>query len=94
MKSSNCPLAFWDYCVERRARVHNVTSKDTFKLHGTNPHTDLTGEEADISNICQYDWYDWCYYCEQGEDFPFNKEVLRRVLVLRAVKEMKWLSGF
>ena len=39
MKDSNCPLAFWDYCVERRARINNLTAKDTFKLHGTNAPT-------------------------------------------------------
>ena len=80
MKSSNCSLAFWDYCVQQRARVHNMTSKDTFKLRGTNPHTDLTGEEGDISNLCQYDWYEWCYFRDQGAAFPFTREVLGRVL--------------
>jgi hypothetical protein len=29
-KDSNCPLAFWDYCVERRAQINNLTVKDTF----------------------------------------------------------------
>jgi hypothetical protein len=80
MKRSNCPLAFWDYCVERRARIHNMISKDTFKLRGTNPHTDVMGEDGDISNLCQYKWYEWCYYREQGANFPFNKELLGRVL--------------
>ena len=80
MKDSNCPLAFWDYCVERRASINNLTAKDTFKLHGTNAHTALTGEEGDISNLCQYKWYDWCYFREQKEKFPFNREVLGRVL--------------
>ena len=80
MKDSNCPLASWDYCIERRARVHNMTSKDTFKLRGTNPHTDLTGDEGDISNLCQYLWYEWCYFRDQGESFPFQREVLGRIL--------------
>jgi hypothetical protein len=43
MKESNCPLAFWDYCVERQARIHNLTAKSLFKLHGTNAHTALFG---------------------------------------------------
>ena len=80
MKDSDCPLAFWDYCVERRARINNLTAKDLFSLHGTNPQTALNGEEGDISNICQYQWYDWCYFREQKERFPFNREVLGRVL--------------
>jgi hypothetical protein len=39
MKDSDCPLVLWDYCVERRARINNLTVKDMFKLHGGNPHT-------------------------------------------------------
>ena len=42
MKSSNFPLDFWDYCGQKWVHVHNMTSKDTFKLWGTNPHTELT----------------------------------------------------
>jgi hypothetical protein len=80
MKASDCPLVFWDYCVERRARINNLTAKNNFKLHGSNAHTMLTGTEGDISNLCQYGWYDWCYYREQKAKFPFNREVLGRVL--------------
>ncbi len=80
MKESDCPLAFWDYCVERRARINNLTAKDLFTLHGSNPHTALTGEDGDISNLCQYKWYDWCYFREQKQRFPFNREVLGRIL--------------
>lgn len=80
MKASNCPLAFWDYCVERRARIHNLTAKDMFSPHGTNPHTALTGDVGDISNLCQYDFYEWCYFREHGATFPHDKEVLGRIL--------------
>jgi hypothetical protein len=53
MKDSyDCPLAFWDFCVERRARINNLTAKDIFKLHGTNAHTALTGEDGDRSRTC------------------------------------------
>ena len=41
----------------------------------------LTGEEGDISNLCQYKCYEWCYLCTQKESFPFNQEELGRVLV-------------
>ena len=80
MKEANCPLAFWDYCVERRARISNMTAKKLFQLHGSNAYTALTGEEGDISTICRYGFYDWVYYCDQNESFPFNKEALGRVL--------------
>ena len=80
MKDSNCPLVFWDYCVERRARVNNLTAKNLFQLHGTNAHTATLAEEGDISNLARYGWYEWCYYHEHTKRFPFNREVLGRVL--------------
>lgn len=80
MRESNSPMVFWDYCIERRARINNLTAKSNFHLHGTNAHTDALGEEGDISNLCQYKWYDWCYYREQSAGFPNGKEVLGRVL--------------
>ena len=80
MKESNCPLPLWDYCVERRVRINNMTAKDRFNLHGSNAHTLLTGDEADISNLCKYGWYEWCYYRDGGAAFPFAREILGRVL--------------
>eukprot|EP00957_Ditylum_brightwellii_P178033 13560810-Ditylum_brightwellii.AAC.1 len=44
-KSSRCPLAFGDYCVEQRARINNMTAKGTFQLHGQNAHTTTTSEQ-------------------------------------------------
>ena len=79
MCKSNSPLCFWDYCVERRARINNLTAKDAFRLHGSTPHTLTTGDVGDISNLCQYAWYEWCYFRDQTAAFPNNKEVLGRV---------------
>ena len=80
MRESNSPMTLWDYCVERRARINNLTAKDNFKLHGTMPHTATLAEEGDISSVCQFGWYEWCYYHEQMAAFPHNREVLGRVL--------------
>ena len=38
MKESNCPLRFWDYCLERRVRIYNLTSHDHIKVRGSNPY--------------------------------------------------------
>ena len=80
MRESNSPLCLWDYCVERRARIKNLTAKNAFKLHGSTPHTVTTGDEGDISNLCQYGWNEWCYFRDQTAALPNNKEVLGRVL--------------
>ena len=68
MRKSNSPLSFWEYCVERRARINNLTAKNAFRLHGSTPHTLTTGDEGNISNLCEYgwyewyEWYEWCYF--------------------------------
>ena len=80
MLESNSPMILWDYCVERQARINNLTAKDNFKLHGTTPHTATMAEEGDISSLCQFGWYEWCYYREHTAAFPSNREVLGRVL--------------
>ena len=66
MSGSNSPLWFWHYyCIERRARINNLTAKNGFNLHGSSPQTLTTGDEGIISNLCQYGWYEWCYFRDQ-----------------------------
>ena len=70
-------MKLWDYCTERRAKIHNVIPRDLFQLNGNNPVVATFDVEADILNICQFDWYKWCYYCEEGTNlFPFQKKLL------------------
>ena len=82
MKESNCPLRFWDYCLERRVQIYNLTSHDHIKVRGSNPHMETFGEQGDISNLCQFRWYQWCYFRDHKAPFPHNQEVLGRVLGL------------
>ena len=58
MRESNSTFCFCDYCVERRARINNLTAMNAFRLYGSTPHTLTTGDEGDISNLCQYGWYE------------------------------------
>ena len=80
MKHSDYPLDFWGYRVECQVRINNLTSKITFSLHKAHAYTSLIGREGGITNLCQYKWYNWYYYRDQKEHFPFNREVLGRVL--------------
>ena len=51
-----------------------------FQLHGSNAHTYTMGEEGDISNICQFQFYEWCYYYDSADGLPHHRLVLGRVL--------------
>ena len=80
MREANSPMVFWDYCIERRAHINNLTAKSNFKLHGSNAHTLTMQEEGDISNLCQFVWYEWCYFRDHAGAFPQQKEVLGHIL--------------
>ena len=80
MKEANCPLCFWDYCLEHRVRIYNLTSRDHIKVRGSNPHMETFGDQGDISNLCQFQWYNWCYFRDHKAPFPRNQEVLGCVL--------------
>ena len=47
---------------------------------GQTPHFSIFNDEADISNLCLFEWYQCGYYREEGAKFPLPSEVLCRVL--------------
>eukprot|EP00957_Ditylum_brightwellii_P060999 4630205-Ditylum_brightwellii.AAC.3 len=49
-------------------------------MNVTTPHTALSGEEGDISDLCKYQWYEWCYFQEKKMGFLSNKEKLDNAL--------------
>jgi hypothetical protein len=80
MRATGFPIVLWNYCMERRALIFQVTAKKLFQLNGTNPHTATFGTKADVSHTCNFGWYEWVYYCTQSAQFPFQKECLGRCL--------------
>ena len=80
MRASNCPAVLWDYCMERRALIFQLTAKGLFQLQGSNPYTATFGETGDISNLCQFDWYQWIYYRDNSISYPYQQECLGRCL--------------
>ena len=82
LRESNAPLVFWDFAVELRARMFNVTAKNLFQLQGETPHMRTLGTQPDISNICQFVFYEWVYYRDGSASFPLPAEALGRYLGL------------
>ena len=77
---SNASLVVWDYCAEWRAKVHNLTARDKFDMSDMNPFTRVTGDVADISNMCVHKFYDMVQYREQKAGFPLPTSKLSRFL--------------
>ena len=71
----------WEYCAKRRTMIHSRTPRDIFQLNGNKPLVLNFGVQYDISNICQFQWHEWCYLREGGKaQFQFQKERIGRVL--------------
>ena len=80
LKESDCPMSLWDYCAERIEHVNNSTAKDLFQLSGETPTYHVTGRQPDISNVCQFTWYEWVYGRDCSRPFPTQQEILGRAL--------------
>ena len=57
-----------------------MTAKNIFQIQGQNVHIATYGEQGDISNICQFRWYEWVYARYGSEPFPLTTEVLGHCL--------------
>ena len=67
------PKKLWDHCLELEAFVRLCT---------TVPETVMKGQPADISNICEYEWYQWVMYLEPDVQFPVTNGNLDVILDL------------
>ena len=80
MRDSNSPMRLWCYCCERRAAIMTLTANNLYQLQGQNPHMATLNKMGDISNLCQFNWYEWVYFRHHTAAFPYQKEVLERCL--------------
>lgn len=73
---TDAPMIFWCYALQRRATIINLTAKKDFKLQGSNPYMVTLGQSGDISNICHFGFFEWCYYRDNTQGYPQMKECL------------------
>ena len=80
MLRTPAPHRLWDYCAELQASIRSNTAHDLFTLGGQVPETLMTGSTADISELCEFRWYQWVYFRDSVAKFPEEEEVLGRYL--------------
>ena len=91
IRLTRSPLVLWDYAAERRAAILSLTARDLFQLQGSNPYTPTFGEEGDISNLCQFGWYEWVYFYDNSSisQFQFPKICLDDAMDQPKMRVMK-----
>ena len=80
LRISNAPMRLWCYCAERRSTIMTLTANNLYQLQGQNPYMATLNEMGDISNLCQFGWYEWVYFRQQKAQFPQQKSELGRCL--------------
>jgi hypothetical protein len=56
------------------------TAHDIYILQGGIPETVMSGETSDISQFCEFAFYDWIMFRDQPVAFPDDNPVLGRYL--------------
>ena len=75
LKSGN-PTKLWDHCIELEVLICSHTVLDIFGLECQVPATVMTGQTADISNMCEYEYFQWVMYNQHREGYPDDKMVM------------------
>ena len=62
MRGTNIPLVLWDYCVEYNSDLRCMTATDIYDLNGRTPFESVLGFTPDISELVEFQWFDWVWY--------------------------------
>jgi hypothetical protein len=80
MVKSGSPKRLWDYCLELQSRIRSNVAHNITTLDGQTPETLMTGETADISSLCEFEWFQWVWFRDQKAGWPEEAKVLGRYL--------------
>ena len=59
MAAKSVPKRLWDWCLEHQAHIRRVLPRDS--LNGRTALEHVTGKTPDISELCDFDFYDLVY---------------------------------
>ncbi len=76
MVRPGAPKPFWVDAIELEAYVHSNTAHGIFILQGEVPEIVMSGEMSDISQFCEFAFYDWIMFRDQPVAFPDDNPVL------------------
>ena len=62
MIRTKSPRRLWDHSIELACLVRSHMALDLIKLKGEVPETIMMGQTADISFICEHEWYSFVYF--------------------------------
>ena len=76
MIRTSSPKVLWDDCLELEAKIQSSTASNIFELEGEVPKTAMNGETTNITQLCEFGWYDCVYFHDNAVTYPNDKWVL------------------
>ena len=70
MIRTGSPKVLWDNCLELEAKIRSSTASNIFELEGEVPKTVINGETTNITQLCEFGWYDWVYFHDNAVTYP------------------------
>ena len=62
MRRTTTPIVIWDYCIEYNADLRTMTASNNIDLSGRTPYEKIMGYTPDISDLVEFEWYQWTWY--------------------------------
>ena len=60
----------WNHCIELQALICSHIAHSNYELDCEVKKNCMTGQIADIGNICQYSWFEQVMFCDQPITYP------------------------
>ena len=73
MLKRNVPKKLWYHCLELESRIRSTTTLPCFDLDHQTPEAKMHGMSADISNICEFEFFEWVMFNDLQATFPETK---------------------
>lgn len=80
MIARQVPKRLWDDCLEFESHIRSNTVNSVYKLNGEVPETVMSGQTSDISQFCEFGFYDWTMWFDEKAKFPDGAWTLGRYL--------------
>ena len=73
MLKRNVPKKIWDHCLELESRICSATMLPRFDLDHQTPEAKMHGMSSDISDICEFEFYELVMFNDSQATFPETK---------------------
>ena len=69
----NVPKKLWDHLLDLESRIRSATTLPRFDLDNLTPESKMHGMSADISDICEFEFYEWVMFNDSQATLPETK---------------------